>query len=121
MSERRQLEQEYSAFYYSLKNFLNYNSGFSVGGVARWGSRTTGEHRNRSDLDVIFWIHGNPSKREVYPRLVDMLKSVLKVNADIGGSYHAINIWKTDISCDLVLLTETEYLDQINTRRDNPD
>ncbi len=117
MSERRESEQRYSAFYTSLKNFLYKNSGLPVRGVARWGSRTTGNHRDRSDLDVIFWIQANPSKESVYPGLVDKLKLVLKVNADIGRSYNVINIWKPGISCDLVLLMEREYRDQIARRR----
>ncbi len=56
MTVRRESEQMYSSFYKSLKNFLYYSLGERIGGVARWGSRTTGSHRDRSDLDVIFLI-----------------------------------------------------------------
>ena len=117
MSIRREEEQRYSAFYKSLKNFLYNNSGYNVRGVARWGSRTTGEHKDKSDLDVIFWIFGNSSKQKVYTEVIDKLKTILKVNADKGSSMNVIKIWKEGIKCDLRLLTETEYRTQINTRR----
>lgn len=117
MSNRREAEQIYSAFYESLRNFLYNNSGLEVGGVARYGSRTTGTHKDKSDLDVIFWITGNPSKKNVYPDLIEKLKGVMRVNADIGGSYNVINIWKKDLSCDLVLLTESQYRSQLESRR----
>ncbi len=117
MSIRREEEQKYSAFYKSLKNFLYNNSGYKIGGVARWGSRTTGEHRDKSDLDVIFWIVGNPSKQSVYPDLIDKLKRIFNVNADTGSSYNVIKIWIEGIKCDLRLLFESEYRTQVNTRR----
>ncbi len=117
MSNRREGDQRYSAFYDSLRNFLYNNSGQPVRGVARWGSRTTGTYGNHSDLDVIFWIQGDPSKTSVYPDLVDKLKQILKVNADIGSSYNVINIWKTGINCDLVLCTQWEYSEQVGSRR----
>ncbi|KKL53370.1 hypothetical protein LCGC14_2276120 [marine sediment metagenome] len=117
MSIRREAELKYSAFYNSLKNFLNYNSGYKIGGVARWGSRTTGEHRDKSDLDVIFWIVRNPSKQKIYLALINKLKKTLKVNTDIGSSSNVIKIWKEGVTCDLVLLSESDYRTQINTRR----
>ncbi len=91
MSIRREAEQKYSALYNSLKNFLNNNSGYNIGGVARWGSRTTGVHRDKSDLDVIFWIIRNPSKQKIYPNLVDKLKKILKVNANTGSRVNFTN------------------------------
>jgi len=117
MSIRREAEQKYSAFYKSIKNFLHNNSGYNIGGVARWGSRTTGEHKDKSDLDVIFWIVGNPFKQKVYTDLIDKLKKILNVNANTGSSKNVIKIWKEGIKCDLKLLTELEYRTQINTRR----
>ncbi|MGQ4876298.1 MAG: hypothetical protein ACP6IY_19730 [Promethearchaeia archaeon] len=117
MAVRREGEQRYSAFYESLKNFLYYNSGYNVGGVARWGSRTTGDHKDKSDLDVIFWIIGDPPKHEVYPQLIEKLKKILNVHADFGSSRNVIKIWKDWITCDLVLLTRSEYENQIRMRR----
>ncbi len=117
MSQRREAEQRYAAFYTSLKNFIYNNSDLSVRGVARWGSRTTGEHRDKSDLDVIFWVQGDPSKREVYPDLIEKLAKGLRVNSNPGTSYNVIKIWKPAIACDLRLLTEREYREQLATRR----
>jgi len=117
MSIRREAEQKYSAFYNSLKNFLYSNSGYKIRGVARWGSRTTGEHRDKSDLDVIFWITGDPTKQKVYADLIDKLKKILKVNVNTGSSKNVIKIWKEGITCDLVLLSESDYKEQIKMRR----
>ncbi|MHA1269287.1 MAG: hypothetical protein ACTSPY_05815 [Candidatus Helarchaeota archaeon] len=119
MTERNEREQRYSAFYTKLKSFLYYNSSFDVGGVARWGSRTTGNHRNDSDLDVIFWIRRDPQKEIVYPKLISEIKQHLKVHSDIGSDYNVIKIWDTKIKCDLVLLIEDKYRSQINQRRYN--
>lgn len=108
MSTRREKEQMYSAFYTSLKNFLYNSSGENIGGVARWGSRTTGEHRDDSDLDVIFWVVGDPAKQNVYDDLIDKMKKTLGVNADTGTSGNVIKIWKKGIKCDLRLLTNQD-------------
>ena len=95
-----------------MLDFLWNSSSFPVSGVARRCSRSRGTHRNKSDLDAIFAISGNPSKREVYPPLVGRLKKTLKVNADTGSSYNVIKIWKKQVSCDLVLRTESEFRTQ---------
>ena len=117
MSTRREYEQRYASFWRSLKNFLQHNTKFSVSGVARAGSRREGTHRDKSDLDVIFAISGDPSKKEVYPSLVDLLKKVLNVNADIGSSYNVIKIWKNRISCDLRLRTESNFREQVRSQK----
>jgi predicted nucleotidyltransferase len=114
MSTRREYEQGYALFYRSLANFLKNSAGFPVSGVARRGSRYKGTHRDKSDLDVIFAISENPSKREVYPPLIERLKKTMNVRADVGSSYNALNIWKDRISCNLVLRTQTQFRNQIN-------
>jgi hypothetical protein len=85
MSFRRQFEQGYTSFWRRLANFMRNSSGFPLSGVAHRGSRSTGQHKDKSDLDVIFAISGDPPKGEVYPLLVERLKKTLKVNADIGS------------------------------------
>jgi len=117
MSTRRTYEEGYASFWRSLKNFLLHNSGFKVSGVARSGSRREGTHRDKSDLDVIFAIAGDPSKRDVYPALVERLKSSFNVNADIGSSYNVIKIWKTQISSDLVLRSESDFRAQVRSQK----
>lgn len=116
MSDRREFEQRYAHFWRSLANFLRNNSGFPISGVAREGSRRRGTHRDRSDLDVIFAISGNPSKSQVYPTLIDRLISGMIVQANIGSSYNAIKIQKDQLRCDLVLKTQLEFQLQINNR-----
>lgn len=117
MSVKREYEQTYASFWRSLKNFLLHNSGFKVSGVARSGSRREGTHKSRSDLDVIFAIYGDPEKRDVYPPLVERLKKGLNVRSDKGSSYNVIKIWKDQISCDLVLRTESDFKAQVKSQK----
>ena len=114
MSVRREFEQRYARFWRSLRNFMLNSAGFPVSGVARRGSRSNGTHRDKSDLDVIFAISGDPPKQNVYPILVERIKKTLKVNADIGSSYNVIKIWKS-IKCDLALRTQSQFLAQLNS------
>ncbi|MHA1272762.1 MAG: hypothetical protein ACTSQS_04945 [Promethearchaeota archaeon] len=86
----REVEARSSAFYKRLTSFLYYNSGYSIGGIARSSSRASGQHRDISNLDVIFWIR--------------MDNNVVK-------------IWKKGIKCDLVLLPEFEYKIEIDSGR----
>ncbi len=113
MSIRRQYEQSYASFWRSLANFLRNSSGFKVSGVARQGSRNIGTHRDRSDLDVIFAIQDNPSKRDVYSPLVERIKKTMDIHADIGDDYNVIKIWKNQVSCDLVLRNQNDFQNQI--------
>lgn len=117
MSTRRRYEQGYASFWRSLKNFLLNSSGFNVSGVARVGSRGEGTHKDKSDLDVIFAIAGNPLKTKVYPPLVERLKKGFNVNADIGRSYNIIKIWKKQIKCDLALRSEAKFKAQVKSQK----
>ncbi len=116
MAVRREFEQRYASFWRSLANFLKNNINFSVRGVAREGSRRMGTHDDRSDLDVIFAISGDPLKNEVYPSLVELLESGMNVQARIGSSYNAIKIRKAQLRCDLVLKTQSQFQAQIDRR-----
>src|SRR4030042_683630 len=106
MAFRRTNDQRYSAFWRSLANFLRINSGLLVSGVARSGSRRRGNYRPDSDLDIIFAVAGDPPCSTVYPDIVTKLRNVMNVAAELGGSYHVINIRKTNLDVDLVLVTE---------------
>lgn len=116
MSERREFEQRYARFWRRLANFLRHNINFPVSGVAREGSRRWSTHRDRSDLDVIFAIRGDPSKREVYPSMIERLRSVMNVQARAGSSYNAVKIQKGPLRCDLVLKSQSQFQAQINSR-----
>jgi len=115
MATRREYEQHYARFWRSLRSFLLNSSGFPVSGAARRGSRHWGTHHDKSDLDVIFAISGDPSKKEVYPPLIERIKFTLNVNSDVGESYNAIKIWKEEISCHLVLSTQVKFRAQLNS------
>ena len=117
MAERREFEQRYARFWRRLANFLRKNTGLSISGVAREGSRRTGTYNDRSDLDVIFAISSDPSKREVYPALVENLEAGFNVQARIGSSYNAIKIVKDQLRCDLLLKTQSQFQGQINNRQ----
>lgn len=81
------------------------------------GSRQNGRHRDESDMDIIFSITGDPEKREIYPKLINKLKTVLNVEADIGTSYNVIKIRDAPLKVDLVLRTEKEYKKQKDEQR----
>jgi len=117
MSVRREFEQRYARFWRSLANFLRNSSGFPISGVAREGSRRRGTHHDRSDLDVIFAISGDPPKSQVYPLLVERLITIMNVQARIGTSYNAVKIQKEQIRCDLVIQTQSKFQAQINNRQ----
>jgi len=116
MALRREFEQRYASFWRSLANFLRNNTSFSVSGVAREGSRRKGTHEDRSDLDVIFAISRDPAKTEVYPKLIEQLRSGMNAQAQIGRSYNAIKIQKDQLRCDLILKTQAQFQAQINNR-----
>lgn len=117
MVNRNQLDREYAKFGRKINNFLRNNTSYSIHGVARQGSRTNGTYNNSSDLDIFFAISGNPSKQEIYPDLVEKLQKIMKLDAEIGGSYNIINIQKGDLDIDLVLLTITSFESQcLNSR-----
>ncbi|GAH77643.1 unnamed protein product, partial [marine sediment metagenome] len=74
MSERRELEKRYSVEWKNIANFMKYNTGFRLSGIARGGSRVKGTHSDYSDLDIIFAISGDPVRTVIYPKLVSKLK-----------------------------------------------
>jgi len=117
MSVRREFEQRYARFWRRLANFLRETSGFRISGVAREGSRRWGTHEDRSDLDVIFAISGDPAKTDIYPMLIGRLESRFNVEARTGSSYNAIKIRKEQLRCDLLLKTQAEFQTQINNRQ----
>jgi predicted nucleotidyltransferase len=117
MSSRRVSDQRYASIWRSIGNFLRNNTGLGVGGVARAGSRRRGDYNMDSDLDIIFWIPGNPRKEEVYPALVQRLRQGLNVAASIGRSYNVINVEKEGLRIDLVLRTEYEFRQQVQQYR----
>jgi len=116
MANRRELEQQASSFAKKLGNFLHKNTNLKIHGVARQGSRKQGTHRDYSDLDIVFAVSKDPGKDEIYPELLDKLRNVMKVEAELGANENVINIKRRDLEADLVLLSIKDFEKQI---RDN--
>lgn len=118
MANRRQKDQQYSSKWFSFVNFLHNNTGYPIAGVARAGSRTNGTYRDDSDLDIRFAIGGDPPKTTVYPHLVELLKKGFPgASVWIGQSYNVIDIQIGDLDFDLVLLSVSDFEDQVRMGR----
>ena len=114
MAERRQKDQEYASLWRSVVNFLKKNTGFSISGIARAGSRRKGTYRAESDLDIIFAIANDPSKTEIYPELVEKLrKGFPDASITIGSSYNVVKFKKESLEMDLVLRTASQFQKQV--------
>ena len=79
MSIGREKNQKYSAKWKKLVNFMQYNTGLGVGAVAKLGSRREGTPSDYSDLDIIFYIPGDPSKELIYSKLTDLIPAISKI------------------------------------------
>jgi len=80
----------------------------------RAGSRRRGNHRNKSDLDIIFTVAGDPPKKNIYPMIASNLKyGFPRAHIEIGSSYNVINMKIEDLDFDVVLLTEEEFKKEV--------
>ena len=78
MGERREYAQRYKKLWISLSNWLKNNSEWKVGGVAKEGSRREGNFKNKSDLDMDFWISEPYQKQKVYDDIMLKLRKSYK-------------------------------------------
>lgn len=118
MNMRKQTDQQFRKKWKSIRNFLYYNTGYELAGVARAGSRRQGDWKTSSDLDIRFAIVGNPSRSEVYPDLRNKLKkcfSTAKIR--IGSSKKVINMKIGNLDFDLIPLSTTKFKQQIQNDR----
>jgi hypothetical protein len=114
MSYKREKDQQYRSKWHSILNFVKNNTGYSVAGVARAGSRRQGGSRPDSDLDIRFAISGDPSKQSIYPNLKEKLKTAFpNARVRIGSSYNVINMSINDLDFDIVLLSVGEFTRQV--------
>ena len=118
-------DEYYHSKWISVVNVLKH-SNLKVSRIAQHGSRARRTHSPESDLDVIFSVSGNPSRRELYPRLI----SVLEVNFPHdtiypGGDYNVVHLdfTKGGGLFELILLAESdfdkEFTDVKDYRREN--
>jgi len=117
MSTRRELEQQASSFAKKIDNFLHNSTNHKIHGVARQGSRKEGNHRDDSDLDMVFSIADDPGRDEIYPDLIEKISKILNVEASLGEHGNVINITKGDLEVDLVLLPKDTFEKQIRNNK----
>ena len=114
MSTGREKDQRYSSKWRSLVNFMQHNTGLGVGGVAKAGSRREGTPTEYSDLDIIFYIPGDPSKEDTYSKLIELIPTSFEgATAEFGEERNVINMTLDDLEFDIVLLTENKFKSQV--------
>ena len=110
MGERREYAQRYKKLWISLSNWLKKESGWKIGGVAKEGSRREGDFKNKSDLDMDFWISETYQKQKVYDNLIPKLKKSYKGSqVQKGRSKNVIKFAYNGLKVDLVLLPKKEF------------
>ena len=116
MTSGRERDQEYSAKWKRLVNFMQHNTGLGVGGVAKAGSRREGTPTEYSDLDIIFYISRDPSKEIIYTQLITLIHANFDgAKADFGKSRNVIDMKLDDLEFDIVLLPEHRFKSQIQS------
>jgi len=114
MSEKREYDQRYSAKWKSIVNFMKNNTGITISGIARAGSRRKGNYRAKSDLDIIFAVKNDPPKKQIYPILKAKLQQGFPAaNVEIGTSYNVINMSLDSLKFDIVLRTLDDFKSQV--------
>ncbi len=112
----------YDSKWKSIVNVLK-SSNLKVSRVAQAGSRARRQQRPDSDMDVIFAISNDPSKKIFYPRLIGILKSNFPHDHVFPGRNHNIVHlnFKSGGKFELVLLSEkrfdNEHEDILNYKR----
>jgi len=94
-----------------IVKFLHNNTKFKPSAVAKAGSIGKHTEIQRSDLDVIFSIPSNDYRKEVYPLMVNELKSCFGKIASINQGNQAIHVdfYDPAVKIDLVLLFESLF------------
>ena len=115
MGERREYAQRYKKLWKSLSNWLKNNSGWKVGGVAKEGSRREGDFKNKSDLDMDFWISEPYQKQKVYDDIMPKLRrDYTGSQVQKGRSENVIKFAYNGLKVDIVLLPKNEFKKKIN-------
>ncbi len=103
-------ENFYNSKWKSIVNVMK-SSNLKISKIAQAGSRAEKKHRPDSDMDVIFAVTGNPSRKIFYPNLMTVLRSNFPNEKVFPGSnYNVVHMdFKQGGKFDLVLLSETEF------------
>ncbi|NVM19608.1 MAG: hypothetical protein HWN80_18035 [Candidatus Lokiarchaeota archaeon] len=115
MGERREYAQRYKKLWRSLSEWLKNSSGWKVGGVAKEGSRREGDFKNKSDLDMDFWIAETYEKQKVYDDIIPKLrKHYTGSQVQKGRSENVIKFAQDGLKVDIVLLPKKEFNKKVN-------
>lgn len=115
MGERREYAQKYKKLWISLSNWLKINSRWKVGGVAKEGSRREGDFKNKSDLDMDFWISEPYQKQKVYDDIMLKLRKSYKGSqVQKGRSGNVIKFSYNGLKVDIVLLPKKEFKQKVD-------
>ena len=115
MGERREYAQRYKKLWKSLSEWLKNSSGWKIGGVAKEGTRREGNFKNKSDLDMDFWIAETYQKQIVYDDIIPKLrKDYTGSQVQKGRSQNVIKFAQDGLKVDIVLLPNKEFKKKIN-------
>lgn len=115
MSERGEYAQRYKKLWKSLSEWLKNSSGWKVGGVAKEGSRREGDFKDKSDLDMDFWIAEPYQKQKVYDDLMPKLRRDYPGSQlQKGRSENVIKFSQNGLKVDIVLLSKKEFNEKVN-------
>ena len=110
MAERREYAQRYKKKWISLSNWLKNNSGWKVGGIAKEGSRRQGDFKDKSDLDMDFWISEQYQKQNVYDDIIPKLRNAFpESQVQKGSSKNVIKFSQKGLKVDMILLPKKEF------------
>ena len=114
----------YHSKWKSVVNVMTH-SNLDIAKIAQAGSRTKQRQRLDSDMDVIFSVVGNPSKRDFYPILISILQGNFQYDRVYpGGNYNVVHLdFASGGKFDLVLLSsvafDAEYNQNLEYRKKN--
>ena len=118
MVTSQEKQQQHKKKWKSIQDFLRYNTGYKIHGVARAGSTVEGGWTLESDLDIRFAIANDPSKTKIYPNLRTKLREGFPdASVEIGKSYNVINMEIGELEFDIVLLTVKEFDTQVREEK----
>lgn len=113
MAERREFAQRYKKLWISLSNWLKTKSGCKIGGVAKEGSRREGDFKDKSDLDMDFWITEPYEKQKVYDDIIPKLRRDYEGSqVQKGRSNNVIKFAQKGLKVDMVLLPKNKFMEK---------
>ena len=84
-----------------------------MGGVAKEGSRREGAFKDKSDLDLDFWIAEPYQKQKVYDDIIPKLRRDFPGSqVQNGSSNNVIKFAQKGLKGEMVLLTKKEFMEK---------